>query len=263
MSDSISTFIPTANCVNTVNDKNINDFRKTPEGARIYKRTLSFLLSAAAYQLGLNTCAVEETIGASFLINCDEGTDASVVLGAMRDLIGEAADLTLKDVERTAAIEQFTKQKKPKTVKRVYHTPEVSVKCYSLHLKQLDSEFLCLQYGHLLPNVGLLDKDLIALESVSTNTLQLFYPQVDSLTGSFELNRTPEPMLMEAYAKQKIWAGKLDFQSVTDVNEAILHSKGNMVVQLSEAMHEFQIVNIATKVIVIKIYILLSAVIFS
>jgi uridine kinase len=55
-------------------------------------------------------------------------------------------------------------------------------------------------------------------------------------------------MLVEAYARQKVWAGKLGFQSVTDVNQAILQSKGNKVVQLSEAMHEFQIVNIATKI---------------
>jgi hypothetical protein len=176
------------------------------------------------------------------------GTDANALLAAMRALIDEGLQVTLKSVERNAAMAHFTKQNQPKTVKRVHFTPEVSVMCYSVQLHRLRSEHLCLQYGDLLPSFGLLDKDLIALESFSDNTLQLFYPQLNSNTGVFELSRTPEPMLVEAYARQKIWAGKLDFTTVTDVNQAIIHSKGNMVVQMSEAMHEFQIVNIATKV---------------
>ena len=252
MSDSISTYVSPASGVDTVDEKNILTYRESPEGGRVYKRTLSFLLGAAAQYLGIQDVSVGESVGASFVVNCPLGTDRDLLLGAMRDLMEQKLPLPLKAVERTVAIEQFTKQGQPQTVKRVHFTPEVSVNCYSVQLpeskadNQNCSEYLALQYGCLLPNLGLLDQELMALEFLSDTTLQLFYPQLQD--GTFELSRTAEPKLMEAYAKQKIWAGKLNFQTVTDVNQAIIHSKGNMIVQLSEAMHEFQIVNISSKI---------------
>lgn len=246
MADSISTYKAPISS-RAISEENIQHFRSTPEGARAYKRTLAFLLAAVGKKQNISSLAVEETVGASFLVNCSAGVDVERLLQGMVELIGECLAVERKVIDREEAIGMFEKQNQPKTARLVYYTPDVAVSCYSVTLGK-DGEFITLQHGALLPHLGLLDKTLISLERVDENTLQLFYPQLNIATDTFELARSPEPKLMEAYVKQKNWAAKLNFQTVTDVNQAITRSEGNVIVQLSESLHEFQIVDIATKI---------------
>ena len=248
MADSISTYVTSSVEVDWVTRDNINEFRETPNGARIYKRTLAFLLSAVVYQGG-NNASVEESIGASFIVSLSNSFDTSALHNAMKTLIDRNLVISPKLIERSAALAQFTAQGQPLTARRVELTPQPAVNCYSIQLELSDGstvEYISLQNGRLLPHFGLIDKELMSLQPLSDRMLQLFYPRMNA--GVFSLTKTPEPRLMEAYTKQKLWTKKIDFRSVTDVNQAIINSKGNYVVQLSEALHEFQIVNIATKI---------------
>lgn len=187
------------------------DFLQTPDGIRIYKRSIAFLLAAAAQRCNIESLSIKESIGASLLFQVKDDTPiaestAFSLCEAMHQLISEKIPVQRVDVLRSDALAHFMTQKAKNTVELIQATCETHIPCYRCELGEPAGQFLAVAHGTLLANTGAIHTDHFTVEVVSHPFahFRLHHATTDPLSGEFKLIASDEPTLLRTYATRKV-----------------------------------------------------------
>lgn len=226
--------------------------REVAEGSRIYKRSIVVLLAAAAQKCGCGPVTVEESIGSSFMFGLSSAQETTAVTDltqTMKTLIEQRIAVTKCLVPRSELLEYFSNRQARFTAEHIRNTLELFIPCYSMDLGE-QGRFLCLCHGPIVPHMGFIDKDHFAVAMVAEpyQHYRLYHASLSAPSGALTLAPSAEPMLLRAYWIQKKWGIQQNLQSVSRINSAIISSRSTNLVQLSEAFHDQQVVNIATTI---------------
>lgn len=224
----------------------------TPEGNRIYKRSIIFLLGAAVESCGLGPLSVEETIGNSVIFRLPSSSIdrevADKLRTAMNELISAQMPIERRNMLRSFLLQYFADKGLELTERLVRATPEVLIPCHVCETG--DKAYIALAHTPIVSHMGRIKQDHFQIDVLSDPYphFRLFHATRDTAESDFQLVRTNEPKLLDAYAKQKRWTSQLSLRSVTDINAAICQSRVSSLVQLAEASHDHQIVHIASQI---------------
>jgi threonyl-tRNA synthetase len=140
---------------------NQQDSYTTPEGYRNYKRTIAFILAAAAQRLNLGNLAVEESIGASFVFivkNSETSTEtANGLQEAMKALVSEDIAIVSEEVPRAELVAYFTKLGADRSLAFVSAQPSTHMQCNSLALGNSEMKYIGIAHHKLVRSTGAVD----------------------------------------------------------------------------------------------------------
>ena len=215
-------------------------------GLRAYTRTLFFVLCKAAHDLWAQCKVVidipvsngyyvditrTDTDGKRLEITPD---DVSDLRQRMQELINACLDIHRYEASTEEAIEMFRKMGAHSKVKLLENSGRLFTTYYDL------DGYKDYYYGSLLTNTGKLH--LFGLEYYYDGIL-LRIPSTEdpSRLGAF----IRQDKMFEIFKEHHRWQEILGMRTVGDLNAAIDHDKTNALIQLSEALQEKKIAQIA------------------
>ena len=224
-----------------VNPLNMSD----ADGARIYRRSLNFLLEAAFqdfYPKAIVTIDHAVTSGGFY---CQvEGIDDFSVndLNALRDymkkIVRENKKFMRMEVPLANSIEYFTKKGQLDKVRLLKYRKKPHLVLY-----QLDDQ-KDYHHGYMVPSSGYLE--FFELIWMTSNSFILQYPRRRSPTI---LEKIPDnQQLMQTFQQYGSWLKRLGVDNVGALNEAIENDRIRELILVSEAFHEMRIADIARKI---------------
>lgn len=215
-----------------------------PDGMRIYRRSLTFLLEAAFHQVhhgehltidhsvfsGGYFCKVEDRPG----WNEDE---LRAVEDKMRELVALDLPLTRKQLPIEEAIALFEKWGFTDKARLLKHRKKDYLVMYEL------DEYLDYHHGYMLPSTGGLKWfKLATVEGGFT----LSFPSQEAPTQLREAEAVPK--LLAAFREYGGLLRLLGIDSVGALNDAIVEGRIREVVLVSEALHEQRVAEVAAQV---------------
>lgn len=217
----------------------------TPDGMRIYRRSLTMLMEAAFSQLhpdkevvidhsvsfGGYYCRVE---GEDHL--SDEDLDELYI--EMRALVEADIPIDRKEVKLSDAIEYFKKIGHDDKVKLLRHRKKDYLMMYYL------GEYRDYQYGYMVPSSGYLQ--WFALE-LADGGFTLRFPRRARPEEIQPLGNYPK--LLDAFRRYGDWLELLGIDSVGALNNAVLDGRSQEVILVSEALHDQHIAQIASQIV--------------
>ncbi|MBW6465637.1 MAG: nucleoside kinase [Brevefilum sp.] len=226
------------------------DARVTPldmtdsDGARIYRRSLTFLLEVAFLELFPEwTLTVDHSVSSgAYYCHVPEqepfSKDHLVALeNRMRELVEENSPLLKEKVSLEDAKAFFRKHRQDDKLRLLNYRIGNDLVLYTLHGKQ------DYHHGYMVPSTGYLkwfDLQLVDLGFV------IRFPRrhaPDQL-----LPMTSYPQLLAAFRQYGGWLETLGIQSVGALNDAIREGRISEVILVSEALHTQQISRIANDI---------------
>jgi uridine kinase len=224
--------------------------KNTPEGSRIYKRSIVFLLGAAVQKCKLGPLSVMETIGSSFHFNLpNESINDSIATKlneAMNSIISEKLAIIKCSIPRAEAIKYFANNNSQHTLDLINSISSTHIDCNSCNLGD-SGRYLTLAHGVLIGNTATIQSNHFSINVITTpfTHFRLNHAISNHTTGDFSLIPTDEPLLSNAYSIRKSWCNKIQLDTVTNINNQLSNARVKSVVQLSEALHDQQVVTIA------------------
>ncbi len=214
------------------------------DGARIYRRSLTFLLEAAFARLFSSASLFIEhslTSGAYFCAVRDRDPltpEELAELGAeMRRLVGEDLPFTAREASLAEAVEYFAGQGCQDKARLLRHRRKPTVTLYRL------GGYDDYRHGYLVPSTGYLKWfDLVAVDG----HFALRYPRQHA-PGKLTPPST-SPKLLAAFRQYGAWLEKLGIANVGALNDAIQSGRSREIVLVSEALHEQTIAEIARQI---------------
>ena len=250
VADTVSTML-------TLNDsENVTNVAVgSPEGERFYKRSIAFVLGAAATACKLGPFQLEDSIGASFhfkLRNASvDSTVALTLTNEMKRIISDNLPILLQSVPRLEAIGYFERIEAVNTVALLRATASPFISCHVCDLGDA-GKFMSVAFSPLVVATGIVNPVHFRIE-VATSPFphfRLHHPILHS--GKFgllsEASIRNEDILMSAIATRKTWNAKLGMDTVSKINTAATAGRTKSVIQLSEALHDHQICTIASRI---------------
>jgi uridine kinase len=216
-----------------------------PDGARIYRRSLTFLLEMAFNDLFPDAILFVDHSVASGGFYCQiTGREPlfEAEIDALKDHMEELvkADLAFerKEIPLKEAIEYFHSRGYEDKVRLLSYRRKNYLTLYRL------GDRMDYHHGYMVPSTGYLKWfDLVYTEGGFT----LRYPRRHKPN---ELLPMPEyPKLLEAFLQYGDWLGKLGIENVGALNNAIQSGRSDQVVLVSEAFHENNLARIANQVV--------------
>src|SRR5215216_2178741 len=215
-----------------------------PDGARIYRRSLTFLLEMAFADLfpDANLYVDHSVASGGFYCQVSERKPLSEaelqsLKVHMQQLVKEDQPFVRKQVPLQEAIDYFRTRGYDDKI----HLLKYRTKNY-LTLYQL-GERMGYHHGYMVPSTGYLKWfDLIKVEGGFT----LRYPRRHKPN---ELLPMPEyPKLLGAFIQYGEWLAKLGIEHVGALNDAIESGRSDQIVLVSEAFHENHLARIANQI---------------
>lgn len=220
------------------------DYR-TYIGRNFYSRSLCFLLYKATRDLFPESrmtirrpiskgyfCSVYKNDG-SFLTEEDVETTGS----RMRELVDENIPFKRKELQIEEAIKIFKESGDLDKVKLLETCGEVYITCYSL------GDVTDYYYDELVPSTGYLKTFGVKL---CHGGILLRVPDRHHPEDLAPLHE--EPKTFEVFAETHKWNWIMGLSNVGDVNESILKGNASDLIQISEALQEKKIVQIAEEI---------------
>lgn len=220
------------------------DYR-TYIGRNFYSRSLCFLLYKATRDLFPESrmtirrpiskgyfCSVYKNDG-SFLTEEDVETIGS----RMRELVDENIPFKRKELQIEEAIKIFKESGDLDKVKLLETCGEVYITCYSL------GDVTDYYYDELVPSTGYLKTFGVKL---CHGGILLRVPDRHHPEDLAPLHE--EPKTFEVFAETHKWNWIMGLSNVGDVNESILKGNASDLIQISEALQEKKIVQIAEEI---------------
>lgn len=215
----------------------------TKEGAAIYRRSLCFLLAAAANKLFPNIrLVVGHSLGHGYFYTFDKEstlTDAEFTLlqQEMRDLVKKDLQIKTTYISYEEATKLFEVYKLTETRKLMNFTGKAKIKINTIE------RFADLYFNALVPSTGILKTFEIKKYKEG------FFLRFPKSSNPNELTKfVEEPKLYELYKTYKDWGKRLNVTSVASLNELICHQKINDFIDISETYQEKTISDIATQI---------------
>ena len=220
------------------------DYR-TYIGRNFYSRSLCFLLYKATRDLFPESrmtirrpiskgyfCSVYKNDG-SFLTE----EDVEAIGSRMRELVNENIPFKRKELQIGEAIKIFKESGDLDKVKLLETCGEVYITCYSL------GDVTDYYYDELVPSTGYLKTFGVKL---CHGGILLRVPDRHHPEDLAPLHE--EPKTFEVFAETHKWNWIMGLSNVGDVNESILKGNASDLIQISEALQEKKIVQIAEEI---------------
>lgn len=220
------------------------DYR-TYIGRNFYSRSLCFLLYKATRDLFPESrmtirrpiskgyfCSVYKNDG-SFLTE----EDVEAIGARMRELVNENIPFKRKELQIEEAIKIFKESGDLDKVKLLETCGEVYITCYSL------GDVTDYYYDELVPSTGYLKTFGVKL---CHGGILLRVPDRHHPEDLAPLHE--EPKTFEVFAETHKWNWIMGLSNVGDVNESILKGNASDLIQISEALQEKKIVQIAEEI---------------
>ena len=220
------------------------DYR-TYIGRNFYSRSLCFLLYKATRDLFPESrmtirrpiskgyfCSVYKNDG-SFLTE----EDVEAIGARMRELVDENIPFKRKELQIEEAIKIFKESGDLDKVKLLETCGEVYITCYSL------GDVTDYYYDELVPSTGYLKTFGVKL---CHGGILLRVPDRHHPEDLAPLHE--EPKTFEVFAETHKWNWIMGLSNVGDVNESILKGNASDLIQISEALREKKIVQIAEEI---------------
>ena len=220
------------------------DYRKYL-GRNFYSRSLCFLLYKATRDLFPESrmtirrpiskgyfCSVYKNDG-SFLTE----EDVEAIGARMRELVDENIPFKRKELQIEEAIKIFKESGDLDKVKLLETCGEVYITCYSL------GDVTDYYYDELVPSTGYLKTFGVKL---CHGGILLRVPDRHHPEDLAPLHE--EPKTFEVFAETHKWNWIMGLSNVGDVNESILKGNASDLIQISEALQEKKIVQIAEEI---------------
>lgn len=220
------------------------DYR-TYIGRNFYSRSLCFLLYKATRDLFPESrmtirrpiskgyfCSVYKNDG-SFLTE----EDVEAIGSRMRELVNENIPFKRKELQIEEAIRIFKESGDLDKVKLLETCGEVYITCYSL------GDVTDYYYDELVPSTGYLKTFGVKL---CHGGILLRVPDRHHPEDLAPLHE--EPKTFEVFAETHKWNWIMGLSNVGDVNESILKGNASDLIQISEALQEKKIVQIAEEI---------------
>ncbi|MBU4225008.1 MAG: nucleoside kinase [Chloroflexi bacterium] len=214
------------------------------DGARIYRRSLTFLLEVSFADLFPDAKLLIDHSVASGGYYCHISgrppltTEELAKLEAhMRNLIEQDLPFERQKLPLAESIEYFKKRNYPDKVRLLAHRRKDYVTLYSL------GDHLDYHHGYMVPSTGYLCWfNLLQTDGGFT----LRYPQRSAPTRLLPM---PEyPKLLAAFRQYGQWLERLGIDSVGALNDAIHAGRIREIILVSEALHEQNIATIASQI---------------
>lgn len=214
------------------------------DGARIYRRSLTFLLEAAFDDLYPDrTLVVDHSIvsGGFFCHLLDSGRLTGEQLQAleahMRQLVEQDLRFEKQQVPLAEAVAYFESKGQVDKVRLMKYRQKEHLVLYSLG-KHRDYH-----HGYMLPSTGYLK--WFSLTPMGEGFV-LRFPRRHLPTQLVPLPET-EPLLA-IYRQYGDWLSRLGIENVGSLNDAIVEHRIREIILVSEALHEQKIAEIATQI---------------
>ena len=215
-----------------------------PDGARIYRRSLTFLLEMAFSDLYPDAQLFVDHSVASGGYYCQvtgrlplSDSELETLKKHMQDLIDANLPLTRKLVPLQEAVEYFRVRGYDDKVNLLKHRQKNYLTLYQL------GDRMGYHHGYMVPSTGYLRWfDLLNVEAGFT----LRYPRRHNPK---EILPMPDyPKLLGAFLQYGDWLAKLGIDNVGSLNDAIESGRSDQIVLVSEAFHENHLARIANQI---------------
>jgi uridine kinase len=215
-----------------------------PDGARIYRRSLTFLLEMAFSDLYPDATLFVDHSVASGGFYCQvsgrlplSDAELEALKKHMQNLIDANLPFVRKQVPLQDAVEYFRVRGYDDKVNLLKHRKKDYLTLYQL------GERMGYHHGYMVPSTGYLRWfDLVNVEAGFT----LRYPRRHNPK---ELLPMPEyPKLLGAFLQYGDWLAKLGIDNVGSLNDAIESGRSDQIVLVSEAFHENHVARIANQI---------------
>jgi uridine kinase len=216
-----------------------------PDGARIYRRSLTFLLEMAFTDLFPDAILYVDHSVASGGYYCQvtghnplSESELESLKVHMQQLVESDLSFERKEVPIKEAIEYFHSRGYEDKVRLLSYRKKNYLTLYRL------GERMDYHHGYMVPSTGYLKWfDLVWTEGGFT----LRYPRRHKPT---ELLPMPEyPKLLGTFLQYGDWLTKLGIENVGSLNNAIQSGRSDQVVLVSEAFHENNLARIASQIV--------------
>ncbi len=215
------------------------------DGARIYRRSITFLMQAAFEELFPGVIlAVDHSVASGGyycqITNRDPLTSEELLQLESKMVNMVALDLPLvrQEVPLQEAIDYFQERGYSDKVRLLKYRKRDTLVLYRL----LDHQDY--HHGYMVPSTGYLKWFSVSLLG---DGFVLQYPRRQSPTKLLEMPAYPQ--LLNTFRQYGEWLTRLEIDSVGALNDAIQAGRTREVVLVSEALHERQIAEIAEKIV--------------
>jgi len=214
-----------------------------PDGARIYRRSLTFLLEAAFGALfSQHTLTIDHSV-ASGGYYCQVGGAPLPADGLqrleveMRRLVAHQLPFERREVPLAEALAYFEREGSHDKAGLLRYRQKPYVTLYAL------DGHLDYHHGYMTPHTGFLQ--WFGLRPANGGFI-LRYPRRHSPTEIKPIEDFPK--LLQAFRQYGGWLEKLGIASVGALNEAVSDNRQRQIILVSEALHEQHIASIAAQI---------------
>lgn len=200
------------------------------EGAYVYRRSLSFILTAAAHRLFPgNRLIIAHSLGYGYYYTLERdtpitGEEIAALKAEMRKIIDADCEITTKHISFDEAIELFKKLGMTETAKQLQY------RCRDCVLvNALGDEFADIYFGSLVETAGILKVfDLMPYD-------EGFLLQFPTAEKPDELPPFEDsPKIFEIFKRYKKWGRLVDVSTVASLNEIVSRKKVNDLIDICE-----------------------------
>jgi uridine kinase len=211
----------------------------SPAGAQILRRSLCFALAAAAQRgLPAKRPCIGHAIGDGFYWHFTEGpatrNDIAALEQSLRALVAANEAILPGDIAWKDAETVFTRERRPDTVNLLRHFNDPVLPTYRL------GDYWDLAYGPLASWTGQLPEWSLSRHGEGF--------VLDILGPGQKGASTASPMLFTIYHEYKHWGTILEVSDVGQLNDLIYERRIKDFIQVSEALHQQKIADIASRV---------------
>jgi uridine kinase len=216
----------------------------TPDGTRIYRRSLTFLLEMVFADMYPNaTLFIDHSVASGGYYCQVKGQDPlseselGVLKVLMQKMVRDDLPFERKEIPVTEAMQYFLARGEDDKVQLLKYRRKNYLTLYRL------DERMDYHHGYMVPSTGYLRWfDLVPTGQGFT----LLYP---SRQRPGDLQPMPEyPKLLATFLQYGGWLEKLGIENVGSLNDAIESGRGGEIVLVSEAFHEQRLSQIAQQV---------------
>ena len=216
----------------------------SPDGTRIYRRSLTFLLEMIFADVYPNaTLFVDHSVASGGYYCQVKGrkplseSELGVLKVLMQKMIKDDLPFVRKEVPLKEAMEYFLSRGEEDKVQLLKYRKKAYLTLYSLN------ERMDYHHGYMVPSTGYLRWfDLVTTGDGFT----LLYP---SRRKPDDLLPMPEyPKLLATFLQYGDWLEKLGIENVGSLNDAIENGRGDEIVLVSEAFHEQRLSHIVRQI---------------
>lgn len=219
----------------------------TKQGNKIYERGLLYLFEVSALEvLGKDTkIIVKYSLDKGIFCKIDKNintTDITNIKKIMKDKVKASLPFTKIETTRNEAIEYFKSIKREDKVRNLFYNISEFVTLYKLEdtynyiIGDLPNNISVLKYFDLslIEGKGI----VVRFPSIYDNSKVLKYTHHDNYFNS-----------LEEYSE---WGNKLNINNLGELNDYISNSNSGNLIQLSEIMQDYKLLNIAEEIVLNK-----------